>query len=82
MCFFNQFADVRISIMTKTSFVILVMSLLSLAGGGSKTMDHVYDSSLHHIKKCEALRLCSLGRVKPFLGDIYNSENEPEEAGL
>ena len=25
-------------------------------------------------KKCEALGLCSMGHVKPFLGDIYNSE--------
>jgi hypothetical protein len=41
-----------------------------------------YDSSeamlshacLHVAKKCEALGLCSLGHVKPFLGDIYNSE--------
>lgn len=25
-------------------------------------------------RKCENLGLCSLGRVKPFLGDIYDSE--------
>ena len=33
-----------------------------------------YNSSDHDVKKCEALGLCSLGHVKPFLGDIYNSE--------
>ena len=24
--------------------------------------------------KCEQMNLCSLGKVKPFLGDIYNSK--------
>ena len=27
----------------------------------------------HHLK-CHSLNLCSLGHVKPFMGDIYNSE--------
>ena len=29
----------------------------------------------HHTLKCEKMKLCSLGKVKPFLGDIYNSKS-------
>ena len=27
-----------------------------------------------HLLKCHSLNLCSLGHVKPFMGDMYNSE--------
>jgi hypothetical protein len=52
--------------------LVFVPFLLLDTGNYSEAMSS--HAGLHAAKKCEALGLCSLGHVKPFLGDIYNSE--------
>ena len=73
-------ADTMIQILT------LMLCLVSATGtswltqlfGGSQRpttnqTQHHAQSDARHLK-CQMLSLCSLGQVKPFLGDIYDGE--------
>ena len=53
--------------------VLLLLLGLLILDSFDKAISSQADN-LHGARKCEALGLCSLGHVKPFLGDIYNSE--------
>ena len=41
---------------------------------GSSDHSGGHSNHTHHGLKCEKMGLCSLGKVQPFMGDIYNSE--------
>ena len=55
-------------------FLLLLLPVLLTLSIAKHGGHHAHQMEL----RCHQLKLCSLGKVKPFLGDIYDSEAEVE----